>query len=212
MDIIPGILTDNPQELRDMVEKADGVVKRIHVDIIDGVYSENKTIDPSALEVLEHDLLIDFHLMVNEPVKWVEKCIRAGGDRIIGHVEMMSSPLEFIGEVTEAGLSPGLALDIDTPVGLIEKMLLTDVDIIVVMSVPAGYGGQKFDERALDKIKALRKIKKSDQTPFKICDDGGVSLEYIDDISRVGADEVVIGNRLFEGDLKSNIEKFVKST
>ena len=204
MDIIPGILTDNPQELRDMVEKADGVVKRIHVDIIDGVYSENKTIDPSALEVLEHDLLIDFHLMVNEPVKWVEKCIRAGGDRIIGHVEMMSSPLEFIGEVTEAGLSPGLALDIDTPVGLIEKMLLTDVDIIVVMSVPAGYGGQKFDERALDKIKALRKIKKSDQ--------GGVSLEYIDDISRVGADEVVIGNRLFEGDLKSNIEKFVKST
>src|SRR3989344_6552685 len=205
MDIIPGILTDNPQELRDMIEKADGVVKRIHVDIIDGVYSENKTIDSSVLEDIEHNLLIDFHLMVNEPVRWVEKCVRAGGDRIIGQVEMMSSIPEFIGAVTEAGLSPGLALDLETPVDEIEKRLLTDVDVILVMSVPAGYGGQKFDERALTKITMLNKIKKNDQTPFNICDDGGITIELIDKLGHKGADEVVIGNRLFEGDLKSNI-------
>ena len=212
MDIIPGILTDNPQELRDMIEKADGVVKRIHVDIIDGVYSENKTIDSSVLEDIEHNLLIDFHLMVNEPVKWVEKCVRAGGDRIIGQVEMMSSIPEFIGAVTEAGLSPGLALDLETPVDEIEKRLLTDVDVILVMSVPAGYGGQKFDERALTKITMLNKIKKNDQTPFNICDDGGITIELIDKLRHKGADEVVIGNRLFEGDLKSNIEKYMKGT
>ena len=211
MDIIPGILTDNPQELNGLIEKADGVVKRTHIDIIDGVFSENKTIDPSALNQVDHELLLDFHLMVNEPVHWVEKCVRAGGDRIIGHVEMMSNVSEFISEVTEAGLLAGLALDIETKVTTIERRFLTDVDVVLVMSVPAGFGGQKFHESALGKIEELSEIRKKDQTPFRICDDGGVTIEYIDDVRSKGADEAVIGQRIFQGDLAKNIAAYKKA-
>lgn len=208
MEIIPSILTDNPAELRDMLDKAEGAVKRVHIDIIDGVFVDNQTIDPSVLNDLEHDLMLDFHLMVNEPVKWVEKCARAGADRIIGQVEMMSSVADFIEAVTETGLSLGLALDVDTDVNMLDKKLLTDVDVVLVMSVPAGFGGQKFHDSALQKIKTLTEIKKGDQTPFKICDDGGITLEKLDDLAMSGADEVVIGRRLFDGDLKANIEHY----
>jgi ribulose-phosphate 3-epimerase len=212
MDIIPGILTDNPQELKDLIEQADGVVERVHVDIIDGVFADNKTIDPSVLNDIDYQILLDFHLMVNEPVNWVEKCARAGADRIIGQVEMMTSISKFIEEVAEAGLYPGLALDINTPVSVVEKRLLNDLSVVLVMSVPAGFGGQKFHNEALGKIEELNKIRESDKTPFRICDDGGITLEYIDDVRREGADEAVIGQRIFQGDLAKNIAAYQKSS
>jgi ribulose-phosphate 3-epimerase len=211
LEIIPGILTDNPQELKDLIAQADGKTKRVHIDIIDGVFADNETIDPSVLNDVDHGLLIDFHLMVNEPARWVEKCVRAGGDRIIGQVEMMNSISEFISEVTEAGLSVGLGIDLDTPVKMIERRLLSDVDVVLVMSVPAGFGGQKFHREALAKIKELNKIRESDKTPFAICDDGGVTFEYIDDVADAKADEVVIGQRIFKGDLAKNIAAYKKA-
>lgn len=211
MDIIPAILTDNPQEAQELIGKADGVAKRVHIDIIDGVFADNKTIDPSALNDVDHSLLLDFHLMVNEPVRWVEKCVRAGGDRIIGHVEMMNSVSEFISEVTEAGLSPGLAFDLNTPIEQVEKQLLTDVDVVLVMSVVAGFGGQKFHTIALEKIAKLNKIRASDVSPFRICDDGGITIEYLDDVRAKGADEVVLGQRIFQGDLAKNIIAYQKA-
>lgn len=211
IEIIPAILTDNPAEARELLAKADGIVKRLHVDIVDGVFADNKTIDPSALNDVDHSLLLDFHLMVNEPVNWIEKCARAGGDRIIGHVEMMGNVSEFISEVTETGLSPGLAFDIGTPVDTVETRLLNDVDVVLVMSVPAGFSGQKFEKIALKKIAELNKIRSGDDNPFKICDDGGITFEYIDDVAEARADEVVIGQRIFQGDLAKNIAAYKKA-
>jgi ribulose-phosphate 3-epimerase len=149
--------------------------------------------------------------MVNEPVNWVERCSRAGGDRIIGHVEMMSDIAGFIAAVTSAGLSPGIAIDITTPVESLEEEFLLDIDVVLVMSIPAGFGGQKFDTRALAKIKKLNEIRQKDPTPFRICDDGGITIEYIDDLDEQGVDEVVIGRRIFEGDLAKNINAYKKS-
>lgn len=204
IEIIPAILTSSPQEAKSLLQKADGVTKRIHIDIIDGVFADNKTIEPSVFDNIDHGLLIDFHLMVNEPVNWIEKCARAQGNRLIAHVEMMSDVSEFISKVTEAGLSPGLAFDIDTPID-IEARLLTDADVVLVMSVPAGFGGQKFNSDVLDKISKLNEIRKVDPRPFRICDDGGVSLENIDKLEKASVDEVVIGQRIFQGDLAENI-------
>jgi len=82
IQIIPSLLTDSPSELRKLVTQSEGEVNRVHVDILDGVYAENKTVDPSAMQNIETKLLVDFHLMVDEPVNWVEKCLRAGADRI----------------------------------------------------------------------------------------------------------------------------------
>lgn len=208
VEIIPSILTNNPQELEEMLAFCEEVVDRIQIDIIDGIFTNNKTIDPSSLADIDSNLKIDFHLMVKEPIHWVERCIRGGADRIIGQIEMMNNQVEFVGKVQEVGASVGLAIDIDTDVDKLDPVILTNLDVVLVMSVKAGFGGQEFDVRAIDKIKRLDAIRVRDDTPFAICDDGGITLGSIHSIHAPGADEVSIGKRLFVGNLAQNIKKF----
>lgn len=211
VEVIPSILTSNIKELEDMLSQAEGVAGRAQIDIVDGQFAKNKTVDPSALAEVETNLKLDFHLMVKEPINWVEKCAAGAADRIIGQIEMMRSQIDFVGKVQEVGAAVGLAIDINTPVSDLDPVILTNLDVVLVMSVPAGFGGEKFDERALDKIKRLGEIRRKDKTPFKIMDDGGITLGKIDDTRRAGVDEVAIGQRIFQGDISKNIERFKKA-
>jgi len=211
IQIIPSILTNDPGELKELILRCEGVVERVSIDIIDGKFADNKTIDPSMLFEVETDLKIDYQLMVHEPTNWIERCVRGQADRIIGHVEKMSDQIEFVAKVQGVGASVGLAIDLDTPVSKLDPTILTDLDVVLVMSVAAGFGGQKFDKRALEKIGKLDEIRVRDDTPFKIQDDGGITLESAHNIHRLGADEVSIGKSLFEGDLAANIQKFQKA-
>lgn len=211
IEIIPSILTDDPDALSDMLQRADTVVERVHIDIIDGVYADNETIDPSALNHMDHGLMLDFHLMVNEPENWVQKCLRAGGDRIIGQLEMMESQRRFIEAVTVEGASVGIAIDDDSDIEALDEDYLDSLDVIVVMSVPAGFGGQEFRLKALDKIDQLDQLRRKHGYSYAIADDGGITLDMIDDVRREGADEAIIGRRIFDGDIKANIENFLKN-
>jgi ribulose-phosphate 3-epimerase len=211
IQIIPSILTNSPEELRELLGRCEGVVDRVSIDIIDGKFAKNKTIEPDILFDLDTNLKIDFQLMVIEPVNWIEKCVRGQADRIIGHVERMENQIDFVGKVQEIGASVGLALDLPTPVSSLDATILNNLDVVLVMSVEAGFGGQKFDKKALEKIKELDEIRSRDDTPYRIHDDGGVTLELVDDTHFSGADEVSIGRRLFEGDLAENLEKFQKA-
>jgi len=211
VEIIPAILTNNPDEAKRLALLAEGKVERVQIDIIDGVFANNKTIDPVVFEEVETTLKLDYHLMVKNPVNWVERCIRGGADRIIGQIEMMENQTEFVGKVQEVGAYVGLAIDIDTPVSKLDPTILTNLDAVLVMSVPAGFGGQEFNEKVLDKIKELDEIRARDTSPFKLIDDGGVSLEDVAKAHFSGIDEVAIGRRIFEGDLEENLEKFQKA-
>lgn len=215
VEIIPAILTDSVTEFEEKIGRVNEAVdanganiKRVQVDIIDGIFANNKTVDPANLVGIDTNLSLDFHLMVKEPVNWVEKCARAGADRIIGQIEMMKSQVEFVEKVAQAGLYVGLAIDIATPVSMLDPVVLSNLDVVLVMSVPAGFGGQKFDPRALAKIDELSEIRARDSTPFKICVDGGETQSNIDETHFAGADEVVIGGRLFKGDIAENIKRF----
>lgn len=211
VEIIPSILTNDIREVEEKLKASEGATERVQIDIVDGIFAEARTIDPSFLEGVDTSLNLDYHLMTKEPTYWVEKAARGGADRIIGQIELLSSQIDFIGKVSEIGLSIGLAIDIGTPVLKLDPVVLTNVDVILVMSVKAGFGGQKFDERALAKIKELDGIRVRDDTPFKICVDGGITEEVISRVVKAGADEVVIGRRLFKGDLSANLERFKKA-
>lgn len=210
VEIIPAILTKDTDELRELISKAEGKVERIQIDIIDGKFADNKTIIPEEVEKISTNLKIDFHLMTNEPVEWVEKCVKAGADRVIGQVEKMTSQTEFLKKVRDSGILGGLALDINSKVSVIEPDALGLADVILVMSVKAGFGGQEFEEKALRKIDKLRKLRNEKSLNFRICDDGGMSLEMIGKTHFIGVDEVSIGRKLFNGELTENIEKFQK--
>ncbi len=211
IQIIPAILTNDFRQFEEIVSRCEGLVDRVQIDVIDGVFVNNKTVDLTLLTNLETELNLDFHLMVKEPINWVEKSIRAGADRIIGQIEQMGSQVEFVGKVQEVGASVGLAVDIETPISSLDPTILNNLDVVLVMAYPAGFGGQKFDKKALSKIKELDEIRVRDDTPYKICLDGGQTLLTIDDVHASGADEAVIGRRLFEGDLEQNLEKFQKA-
>lgn len=212
IEIIPAILTSDPDEFRDLftkVEKAPG--KRVQIDIIDGAFTDNITVEPDLLYDVETKLLIDYHLMVEEPIDWVDRCARGYADRIIGQIEKMSSQVEFVGKVQEVGAQVGLAIDLDTPISKLDSTVLNNLDVVLVMSVAAGFGGQKFDDRALTKIDQLDEIRSRDDTPFRICDDGGITLDNIDDVRRLGVNEVSIGKKLIEGDIVRNYLDFKKA-
>ncbi len=208
--VVPSILTNNPEEARQMLQRCEGVAERVSVDIIDGVFAENKTIEPIVFEDVETNLKIDYQLMTKDPINWVEKCVRGQADRIIGHVEMMSSQLEFVEKVVSVGLKVGLALDLDTPVEKIDKAILNDLDVVLVMSVKAGFGGQVFQDKAIDKILRLKELKEKDSSPYLIHVDGGINKDNLKKVNEAGADEVSIGRKLFEGNLEENIQILIQ--
>lgn len=211
VEIIPAVLTTDIREVEEKLTRAEGIVRRVQIDIIDGVFAENRTIEPSALEAVETDLSLDFHLMTKEPIDWVERAARGGADRIIGQIEMMASQVEFVGKAVEIGLQVGLAIDLKTEIEALDPVVLNNLDVVLVMAVKAGWGGQKFDPRALTKVKRLDEIRAKDKSPFRLCVDGGETLETVDETHFAGADEVAIGARIFKGDLAQNIEAFNKA-
>ncbi|MBI3396877.1 hypothetical protein HY045_00210 [Candidatus Woesebacteria bacterium] len=213
VEIIPAILTNDLTEIEEKLRRIEDLeiggvnIHRAQIDVIDGVFADNKTVDPALLSNVDTNLLLDFHLMCDEPVKWIEKSVNAGADRIIGQIEKMTNQIEFVEKVTETGLGVGLAVDIDTPISRINPVVLTNIDVVLLMAVKAGFGGQKFNPKVLDKIRELDEIRSNDQTPFKICVDGGETEEVIDKTHFEGADEVVIGKRLFIGDMAVNLNR-----
>lgn len=210
VEIIPAILTSDIHELADLLEKASEA-SRVQIDVIDGKYADNKTIGPEELKGLHPKPLLDFHLMVFDPIDWVDRCLRAGADRVIGQIEHMQSQADFVGKVISLNLKAGLAIDLDTDLEKLDQELLPKLDCILVMSVPAGFGGQRFNLKSLDKMQQLKKIKEENNYKYTICDDGGVTIHLIDDAHYVGADEVSIGRRIFDGDVVENIQRYQKA-
>jgi ribulose-phosphate 3-epimerase len=206
-EIIPTIFTNDIREVEEKLLKLEGLVKSVQIDIVDGQFVATKTIDPSALENIDTNLKLDFHLMTKEPIDWVERAVRGGAERIIGQIEKMNDQLDFIRKLVEVGCGIGLALDINTPISQLDKEVLIDCDVILIMGYQAGLSNQVFNKVSLDKIKKLDELRKKENLNYKICVDGGVNETNISEIIKSGADEVAIGRRLFEGDVSYNIRK-----
>jgi ribulose-phosphate 3-epimerase len=172
------------------------------------VFADNVTVTPNELSNTDTPLMFDYHLMVKDPIKWVDRCITGRADRIFGHIEMMPNQIEFVQRVSDEELKVGLAIDIDTPILSLEPDVLQEIDAVLIMSVKAGHGGQEFREEALEKIKELAEIRQKENAAFFICVDGGITPANIFDVYKAGADEVIVGKRLFEGDLRTIIAEY----
>jgi len=208
MKIVPAILTDNPGELKTMINACEEVFESAQIDIIDGVFADNKTVEPSSLGYIETNLKLDFQLMVKEPINWVEQCIRAGAERIIGHVELMEDQFAFVEKVSEEGRGVGFGLDLGTPVDKIHPKLLTSLDVVLLMSVKAGFGGQNFNNSVYSKIEGLMSIKKEFNADFIVIVDGGVKPDLIKKLALAGVDEVAVGRSLVTGNIEKNLQQF----
>lgn len=170
--VIPAILPKTVAELSDKLSLVWSYTPRVQLDVLDGIFTNEKTVGPEVLAQIDTIVTWDIHLMVSEPHSWIERCVIGGADRIFGQVEMMTDPVEFIADSQAEGLAVGLAYDIETPLTNLERYI-NDIDGVLLMSVKAGGQAREFDERVFEKIKEVRKLNK--RVPIII--DGGIDEE-----------------------------------
>lgn len=201
--IIPGILEKDFEEIKKKVNLVAPYVDTTQIDICDGKLVANTTFfDPQPFSEITKGKIFELHMMVSEPGEIVDKWIEVGFKRIIGHIEGLVEPMEFINDVKSKGLRVGLGLDFDSRLSTIENYL-DFVDFILIMTVKAGFSGQSFGEQSLEKIRKLREMRPD----LDIEIDGGVNLETAKSAKEAGANIFVSTSYIFNGNIKENIDK-----
>ena len=198
--IAPSILSADFSRLGDevrAVEKAGADV--IHVDVMDGHFVPNITIGPLVVQGLRKltSLPLDVHLMIEKPERYVEAFAQAGSDWITIHAEVCPYLKRTIKRIRRSNVRPGIVLKPATSLKILYPVL-EDVDLVLIMSVNPGFGGQSFIPSTLKKIERLRKIVDQNRYPLEIEVDGGVKIENIREVSVAGGDIFVVGTGIFK--------------
>ena len=188
--VIPAILEQDWEEIEKKIEVAQHFSNHLHIDFIDGVFAKNKTfMDPAAFSKYSKSNFLEAHLMVNDPVKYLEPLAAAGFKRFIGQIEMLPDQSDFVSKGEELG-DVGLAIDGKTP---IDKLLvaLDDLDILLFMAYDAGFSGQGFNPSYLEKIKSLGEVFVDIEV------DGGITDKTILEAKNAGANIFTANSFLF---------------
>jgi len=197
--VAPSLLACDFGALREeinLLEEAGAEV--FHLDVMDGHFVPNLSIGLPIVEAVRRatDLPLDVHLMLSQPGRYIKQFRQAGADLITIHIEAVPQPSELLEEIHRLGAGAGLSLNPPTPVKHIEPYL-QECDLVLVMSVMPGFGGQEFDPTALDKLHRLRELCGSE---LLLSIDGGVKLETIGACATAGADLLVVGTGLLAHD------------
>ena len=210
IQISPSILSADFSQLGVEIKRLEeGGADMIHVDVMDGHFVPNLTIGPPVIKALRKkcDLKFDVHLMISPVHKYIESYADAGADIITIHPEATDNLEASILKIRELNKKVGVSLNPESKIDLI-KGFLDKIDLILIMSVNPGFGGQKFMPEVLEKIKELKKIQNNNNLDFDIEIDGGINFDNCKDAIEAGANILVSGTTIFKsnnGDIKKNI-------
>ena len=211
IQISPSILSADFSQLRNEIKRLEeGGADMIHVDVMDGHFVPNLTIGPPVIKSLKKhsSILFDVHLMISPVHKYIESYSDAGADIITIHPEATDDLDSSILKIKELNKKVGVSLNPETKIDIILNVL-DKIDLVLIMSVNPGFGGQKFMPEVLNKIKELKKIQKEKGLNFDIEIDGGINFENSKAAIEAGANILVSGTTIFKsnnGDIKKNIE------
>ncbi|MFQ5672578.1 MAG: ribulose-phosphate 3-epimerase [Nitrospinales bacterium] len=199
--IAPSILSADFGKLGDeirAVEKAGA--DWIHIDVMDGHFVPNLTVGPAVVEAVNQatDLPLDVHLMIENPDKYVGEFVEAGADILTVHVEACAHLNRSIQNIKDHKVRAGVVVNPATSLSLLEE-IINDVDLVLLMSVNPGFGGQKFIPSVLDKIQCLREIIDACGGGIDLEVDGGITTENVRSIKEAGANVLVAGSAIFNG-------------
>lgn len=207
MQIIPTILEKEFDRAKEKILAVKEMVKMIQIDVIDGKFAFGKTFELELINKIEgmENMLWETHLMVKEPINWIEKSIFINCHRIIGQVEMMTDREEFVARVKDAGIEAGLAWEVESEIGDIP----TETDVVLLLGRKAGFGDYKIDKKIWQRVEMVNKIRQKGDHNFKISLDGGVNINNIVKARDVGVEIGYCGKSVFNGKVKDNLEKLI---
>lgn len=209
--LAPSILGADFKRLGEQVQEVDRAgAPYIHLDIMDGAFVPSISFGMPVIESLRGctDKVFDVHMMVEEPGRYVDAMKKAGADLICVHQEACIHLDRTVNQIKEAGLLAGVALNPATPVSTL-SCILDQVDMVLIMSVNPGFGGQKFIPYTLEKIRELRNLCNEKGLSTRIQVDGGISPSNVREVIEAGADVIVAGSAVFRGDAKKNVQTFL---
>lgn len=210
-ELNPSLLAADFYNLKDQIEELNNTqVKYLHLDIMDGSYVPNISYGADIIKnIRKHtDLIFDTHLMVNNPENFIELFAEAGSDIISFHPETTNHPNRVVNQIKSKGLKAGIVLNTHTNENILEY-LIQDIDLVLIMTVVPGYGGQEFIPQIKEKIKKVRKMIDESGRDIILEIDGGVKHNNARELADLGVDLLVAGSAVFNEDgITNNVEKF----
>lgn len=208
----PSILSADFVNLeRDIQQADDAGAQYIHIDVMDGHFVPPITIGADVVSAIRGitDKVLDCHLMVENPGSMIADFAAAGADIVTVHAEACTHLDRVVHQIKDAGMMAGVALNPATPLSVLEYVL-PDLDMVLLMSVNPGYGGQAFIPYTLQKLDQLRDILSARHLKTDVEVDGGIKLMNVTDVLDAGANIIVAGSAIFHGDIQENVQAFLE--
>lgn len=195
------------EELRTIDEAGS---EYIHIDVMDGIFVPSISYGMPVIKSIRKATkrVFDVHLMITEPERYINEFVESGADIITFHVEATKEPEKVIDMIHEKGLKAGISVKPKTPLEAIEPYL-EKIDMLLIMSVEPGFGGQAYIEGSTEKIKAAREMVKAHGLDTDIQVDGGINLQNLPEVLEAGANIIVAGSSVFKGDVAGNVKAFL---
>ena len=210
--LAPSILAADFTVLGEEIKRtADNGAKYLNFDLRDGMFVQSISFGMPVLKSIHNvtDQVMDAHLMVQDPIRYVEDFKDAGADIVTVHLEACEDVGAALDKIRECGMKAGLSVCPETDASAVERYL-KDIDMLLVMSVHPGFGGQKFIPESLDKIRTIRRMASEQGLGLDIQVDGGIYLSNVREVLDAGANIIVAGSAVFNGDPGRNTSEFME--
>lgn len=207
----PSILAADFSILGEQIRAVDEAgAQYIHIDVMDGVFVPSISFGMPVIETIRKvtKRIFDVHLMIVEPERFVKEFAACGADSITFHLEATEDADEVIDQIHALGCRAGMAIKPKTPIEAVRKYL-EKLDMLLVMTVEPGFGGQKYIPESTERIRQVRHMAQELQTKLDIEVDGGITADNVHVVLEAGANVIVAGSAVFRGNIKENIEKFM---